>query len=461
MPGSSYGEGMAETVDVIVIGMGPGGESVAGELAEAGLSVVGIDKRLVGGECPYWGCVPTKMMIRAAESLAEGRRVAKLAGTSEVRPDWTPVARRIRDEATDSWNDHAAVERFTKKGGRFVRGEARFTGPGTVRVDEGTEFTAERAVVLNCGTEPAVPPIDGLADSPYWTNREAVEAEEPPESLIVVGGGAIGVELAQAFARFGTRVEVVESAGRVLSAEEPEASELIAKVFADEDIAITTDAKVGAVKHADGSFTVDIGTGRLAAERLLVATGRKADLAALGVDAIGLDTNARFVSPDRRMRVAEGVYAIGDVTGKGAFTHVSMYQAAIVTADILGKPRHDAEYHAVPRVTFTDPEIGAVGLTEAQARDEGRTVRVGRADVSTSARGWIHHVGNAGFIKLVEDVDRGVLVGATSAGPYGGEVLAGLAVAVHAEVPTERLGQMMYAYPTFHRAVSDALASLG
>ena len=191
-----------------------------------------------------------------------------------------------------------------------------------------------------------------------------------------------------------------------------------------------------------------------------MATGRRADLAALGVAAAGIDENAKAVPVDGHMRAAAGVWALGDVVGKGAFTHMSVYHAGIVVADILGEEHHPAEYHAVPRVTFTDPEIGSVGLTEAQAREQGGAVRAGSSQLPSSARGWIHKAGNDGFIKLVEDAERGVLVGATSAGPCGGEVLSMLTLAVHAAVPAPRLGEMIYAYPTFHRAVDEALKSL-
>jgi pyruvate/2-oxoglutarate dehydrogenase complex dihydrolipoamide dehydrogenase (E3) component len=201
------------------------------------------------------------------------------------------------------------------------------------------------------------------------------------------------------------------------------------------------------------------------AQRLLVATGRRADLGSLGAAVLDIPADARFISVDDHCRVTEGVWALGDVTGKGAYTHVSMYQAAIVIRDILrgggdGDPGPPADYRALPRVTFTDPEIAAVGLTEAQAREQDIPVRVGLSQVPSSARGWIHKAGNEGFIKIVEDTNRGVLVGATSAGPVGGEVLSALVVAVHAEVPVDRLRHMMYAYPTFHRGIEDALRSL-
>lgn len=453
---------MAETwgADVVVIGMGPGGEDVAGRLAEAGLEVVGVERQLVGGECPYWGCVPSKMMIRAANVLAEARRVPGMAGDATVRPDWAPVAQRIRDEATDDWDDRVAVERFEAKGGRFLRGEGRIVAPGRVAMGD-REIEARRGIVVATGTHAVIPTIPGLGRVPYWTNREAVEAKELPSSLIVLGGGSVGVELAQVFARFGAEMTVVEMMDRLVPGEEPEAGRLLADVFEAEGVAVRTSARVTEV-HRDGArlaVGLDDGT-RLAAAQLLVATGRRADLAAVGLGAVGVDETRRWVPVDEHLRVTDGVWAVGDITGKGAFTHVAMYQSPIAVADILGQPHAPADYRALPRVIFTDPEIGAVGATEAQAREAGRAVRTGTSEVPRTARGWIHKAGNQGVIKLVEDAERGVLVGASAMGPAGGEVLAALTLAVHAHVPTERLRQMIYAYPTFHRGIEDALGSL-
>jgi pyruvate/2-oxoglutarate dehydrogenase complex dihydrolipoamide dehydrogenase (E3) component len=447
-------------VDVVVVGLGVGGEEVAGRLAEAGLSVVGIEQGLVGGECPYWGCVPSKMMIRAANLLAEARRVDGMAGRAEVHPDWTPVARRIREEATDDWDDQVAVDRFTGKGGRFVRGHGRLVGPGRVAVGDET-FEPTRGVVIGVGTGPAIPPIEGLAGTPYWTNREAIEVETLPSSLLVLGGGAIGLELVQVFARFGVRVGVVEALDRLIAPEEPESSALAAEALAADGVEVHTSVSVEEVGYAHEEFQVGLGDGTtLRAEALLVSTGRRAELGELGLDTVGVDPGARFVKVDERMRAGDGLWAVGDVTGHGGFTHVAMYQAGIAVRDILGEDGPPADYRALPRVTFTDPEIGSVGMTERQARDAGLDVRVGLAQLPSSARGWIHKAGNAGFIKLIEDARRGVLVGATSAGPVGGEVLSALAVAVHGEVPVDRLRHMIYAYPTFHRAIEDALRNL-
>jgi pyruvate/2-oxoglutarate dehydrogenase complex dihydrolipoamide dehydrogenase (E3) component len=453
-----------EHADVVVIGLGPGGEYLAGTLAEAGLRVAGIESRLVGGECPYYGCVPSKMMIRAANLIAETRRVPGMAGTSAITPDWSPVARRIREEATDDWNDKVAADRFAGKGGHLIRGRGKITGAGQVTVTGAGGKTrvvlARKGIVINTGTDPVIPPLDGLAGTPYWTNRDIIQAERAPESLIVLGGGAIGAELAQVFARFGTAVTVIEALPRLLSFEEPEASELIERVLAAEGITVCTNAPAEKISYDGRRFSVRLGRDSCTAERLLVSTGRRADLGALGLAAVGLDPAAAIIPTDGWMRAADGVWAIGDVTGKGAFTHMSMYQADIAVRDILGQGGEPADYRAVPRVTFTDPEIGSVGLTEDQARAAGLRVRSGVTQLPTSARGWIHKAGNDGFIKVIEDAERSVLVGASSAGPCGGEVLSALQVAIRAEVPVATLRNMPYAYPTFHRAIEDALKNL-
>jgi len=451
--------GEAQQADVVVVGLGVGGEEVAGRLAEAGLTVIGVEHTLVGGECPYWGCIPTKMMIRAGNALAEARRIPGLAGAAQVQPDWAPVARRIREQATDTWDDKVAVDRFTGKGGHFVRGRATITGPGRIRVGE-QEWVAARGIVIATGTTAVIPPVEGLAGTPYWTNREAVEAETLPDTLLVLGGGAIGLELSQVMARFGVQVTVIEGGDRLLAMEEPESSETAAAALAADGIKTLTGVRAEHVTHTAG-FSVRLSDGStVTGERLLIATGRAARLADLGLETIGLDPSTRFLSTDDRMRAADRVWAVGDVTGNGAFTHMAMYEADVAVRDILGQGGPAADYHATPRVTFTDPEIGAVGLTEQQARDAGIDVQVGHAALSSSSRGFVHGPGNAGFIKLIVDRSREVLVGATSAGPSGGEVLGALSVAVQAEVPVATLRTTIWAYPTFHRAIGDALRSL-
>ncbi len=453
---------MVDNVDVVVVGLGPGGEYAAQKLAEAGLSVVGVERGLVGGECPFYGCIPSKMMIRASDALAEARRAATLAGETDVRPDWDLVATRIDKQATNHWNDESHATRLAEAGVRVVRGHGRLDGPGRVVVDDGAgtqTFVAARGVVLNAGTEPATLPIDGLAETPYLTNREVMRLAELPESLVVVGGGPIGAELTQVFARFGVRVTLLEVADRILGPEEPEASEVIHRVLAEDGVDVRTGVRIDRVDH-DGVFRVVVDGETLEADQLLVAAGRRTNLADVGLDTVGLDPDARLVRTDERMRAAERLWAVGDITGRGAFTHVSMYQAAVVVRDVLGQDGPWADYRAVSRVTFTDPEVGSVGMTERQARDAGLAVLTGHAELPESSRGWIHQAGNDGLIKLVADGDRGILVGGTAVGPSGGEILGLLAAAVHAEIPIGTLRGMHFAYPTFHRAIEAALGDL-
>lgn len=450
---------MTEVFDAIVVGMGVGGETVAEDLAQAGLRVLGIENRLVGGECPYWGCVPSKMMIRAADLLAEGRRIPGVAGSSAVTPDWAPVAQRIRKEATDNWDDRVAVERFEKKGGTFLRGTGRLLGPGRVEVN-GTTCEAKRAVVLATGTSAAIPPIPGLKDVAFWTNREAIEVEELPASLAVLGGGAVGLELAQVFARFGVQVTVIEGMDHVLALEEPEAGAILAEVLARDGIELCLSARAQSVRKEGSMIAIALEGGRqVNAERLLVATGRRANLAGLGLDRVGLDQAARSVEVDGHLRAGEKLWAVGDLTGKGAFTHVAVYQARIATRDILGKDGPEADYSALPRVTFTDPEVGAAGITEATARKQGLRVKTGLQKTSVTARGWIHGPGNDGFIKVVLDAERGTIVGATCMGPRGGDVLGIFELAIKAKIPADQLNHLIYAYPTFYRGVGEAIAA--
>jgi pyruvate/2-oxoglutarate dehydrogenase complex dihydrolipoamide dehydrogenase (E3) component len=471
---------MTSDFDLIVIGLGPGGEEVAGRMAEAGWSVLGIDQRLVGGECPYFGCIPSKMILRGADLIGEARRIEGFAGHASVEPDFGPVAARIRSEATDDWDDQAAVDRLEGTGATFVRGHARLNGRGTdgrlsVTVGENTYRAAK--VVLGTGTAPAIPSIDGLAElratgegpaGPVWTNREAVQARSAPHSLVVLGGGAIGCELAQGFARFGSAVTLVEAAPRILMPEEPETSRVIADVLRRDGLDVREGVAAQQVRASADAVAVTLADGSVVTgEKLLVATGRKPNLDDIGLDTIQLDPSARSLPVDDAMQVrhddepVEGLYAVGDITGRGAFTHVAVWQARALIAQLLEREEPFGGYHGLAWATFTDPEVGRVGMSEQQARDKGLTVRVGGEPISSSSRGWIHGPGNDGFIKIVEDADRHVLVGATVVGPYGGELLGLLTLAVHAEIPIATLANMHYAFPTLHRAVLESVRSLG
>jgi pyruvate/2-oxoglutarate dehydrogenase complex dihydrolipoamide dehydrogenase (E3) component len=447
--------------DVVILGLGTGGEDVALQLCDAGLDVVGIEPALLGGECPYWACIPSKMMTRASGLLQEARRVNGVAGHAEVTPDWAPLAERIRLEATGDWDDSVAVARFTGKGGRFVRGYGKLTSPDTVVVGEET-FTARRGIVIATGSRFFIPPIPGLSDVDYWTTHEAISAPELPDSLVVLGGGAVGCELGQVFARFGVDVTIVEGQDRLLALEEPEASEVIVSVFEAEGISLRLGVHAERVRSRGDSIVVGLDDGsEVVADRILIATGKRVDLDGLGLEAAGIDASGRSIAVDDRMRAADGIWAMGDVTAKAMFTHVALYQGATVVADIVGEEPPPTEYAAVPRVTFTDPEVGAVGMSESEARAAGIDVAVVVKQVPSTFRGWLHGPGNEGVIKLIADREAGVLVGATAAGPRGGEVLGMLSTAVHARVQLSDLRHMIYAFPTFHGAIGEALGAYG
>ena len=450
---------MTEELDVVIMGLGTGGEDLALQLLDAGLEVAGIEPQLVGGECPYWACIPSKMAIRAANLLAEARRVNGVAGRAQVTADWSHVAKRIRDEATADWDDSVAVARFQGKGGRLVRGWGRLTGPRSVAVGDQT-FEVRIGVVIATGSKPAIPPVPGLADVPYWTTHDAIAADPLPASLIVLGGGAVGCELGQVFARFGVEVTIVEGRDRILPLEEPEASLLIGSVLESEGIEIRSGARVKSAALRDDDIELEMeGGASVSAKRVVVATGRTVDLSELGLDSAGLDGNGRFVDVDDRMRAGEGIWALGDVTGKAMFTHAAYHQSAIIAGDILGLGTRPITYDAIPRVTFTDPEVGSVGLGEAQARERGLDVAVAVKNVPSTFRGWLHDTGMQGLIKLVIDTASDTLVGATVVAPNGGEVLGLLSLAVHQHTSIEALRNMTYAFPTFHGGIGEALGA--
>lgn len=451
---------MATEHDVIVVGLGVGGELVAGELAESGMDVLGVERKLVGGECPYWGCIPSKIAVRAGNSLAEAKRVNELAGRTKSEPDYSPVAAHIA-EATADWDDEVAVKRLVDKGMTFLRGGAKIVSPTAIEVD-GERHSARRGLVIAAGGEPAVPPIEGLSDVDYWTNRDALEAKSLPESLVVLGGGPIGLELAQSYARLGTEISVVEMGDHALPTEEPENSKAMDDVLADEGIELRAGVSADRVSASSSGVSATLSDGSsVDGARLLVAVGRRYDLTGIGVAEAGIDPDAGSIEVDEHLRAAEGVWAVGDVTGKGAFTHMATYQGRIAVADILERDHAGADYRAVPRVTFTDPEVASVGLTHAQAQGRGLDVEVGVSETASSARGWIHGPGaEHGVTKLVADAREGVLIGASTMGPAAGEVVGLLILAIKERIPVASLRQLIYPYPTFVRGLEDALAQL-
>lgn len=454
---------MDREFDVIAVGAGTAGEAVATELADSGLSVAVIERDLVGGECPYWGCVPSKTLLRSAELLKETDRARDLAASRvEVDMDFAKIAQRTlaMSRRLDDTNPAKAVAEH----GTLIRGEGQVVAPDRVEVD-GVRLTARRGIVIGTGTSAAIPPIEGLDQVSYWTNREAVHAEQVPHSLIVLGGGAIGAELAQAFSRFGSQVTIVESAPRLAVNEEPEVSDLLRQHLEAGGITVKAGAKAQRVTADGAGVRLELDSGEvLSGERLLVATGRRANLGGLDLAATGLEKSERGwlkVDP-ATLSAAEHIWAGGDVTGIGNFTHLAHYHGTLIGRNLRGE-KHTADHRAVPRVTFVDPEIASVGSTEAQAREQGLRVGVVSSDAGNTARGYIHGFESGGLIKLVADLQSRRLVGASVVSPRAGEIISEMVLAIRANVPLEVLADTIMAFPTFSRQVQgefDKLARL-
>ncbi len=446
--------------DVICIGAGTVSEGVAAQLEGSGISLAVVERELVGGECPYWGCIPSKTLLRSAEVLAEAGRARTLAASRvEWDVDFAKIAQRTHDISRDE-DDTKATESLTEQGATIIRGEGHLVGPRTVTVGD-RELTARRGIVIATGTSAAIPPIPGLDRVGYWTNREAVLTRELPRSLLVLGSGPIGAELAQAFARFGTEVRVVEAVDRLMPAEEPEAGEHLAKAFASDGVAVSTSATAVAVEPGDGVIRLRLESGEeFGAERLLVAVGRRPKLYGFDLAAAGVSTTERgwVKVDDATLVAAPGIWAGGDITGIGAFTHLSWYHGTIIGRQFRGQPAV-ADHRAIPRVTFTDPEIASVGLSEATARKQLGEVRTAVGDVGNGTRGYINGE-PGGVIKLIADGRRGVLVGALVVGPRAGEIIAELTLAIRADIPLPILADTLHAFPTFSRDLDGLFPQL-
>ena len=450
---------MADTYDVIVVGGGPTGEHAVGRCVDAGLSAALVERELVGGECSYWACMPSKTLLRPGQVLAAARRVPGAASAVTGDLD-APEALARRDWMTAGWDDKGQVRWLDGLGATLVRGRGRLAGERRVEVEaaDGSKRTlsATRAVILATGSVPVVPPIDGLRDIRTWDNRDVTSAKHVPDRLVVLGGGAVGVEMAQAWRRLGSReVTVVEAAERLVPNEEAFAGEQLATAFAAEGIAVITGTKLIAARRDadDAPVTATLEDGRtIAADEILVAVGRRPNTADLGLDTVGLEPG-RAVPVDDTLSVpavpGAWLYAIGDVNGRALFTHMGKYHARVAVDAVIGRQVSDlADRGMVPRVTFTDPQVASVGLTEAQARDQGIDARVVRVGLEQTAGAAIAGEGVTGTAQLVVDESRQVIVGATFTGPDIDGILHSATVAIVGEVPMDRLRHAVAAFPT-------------
>jgi len=463
---------VSDTFDVIVIGAGPAGENAAGRCAEGGLAVAIVERELVGGECSYWGCMPSKALLRPGDALAAARRVP---GAVEAVTGVIDVAAALawRDSIVGRWDDTGQLPWLEERHVALVRGAGRLAGEKAVDVEgrDGSvrRLTARRAVVVATGTKPVVPPIPGLAEARPWDNRSVTAVKDIPRRLLVLGGGAIGVEMAQAMRRLGAdEVTVVEGLDRLLAKEEPFAGREVQEAFEAEGIGVITGARMTAVDRPAGAAplraTLDGGT-VVEADEILVAIGRKPNTGDLGLDTVGLEPG-RPVEVDDRLRargVAGGwLYAVGDCNGLALLTHMGKYQARIAGDVILGKDAVDrASRDVIPRVTFTDPQVCAVGLTESQARERGLAVRVVDHPTGAVAGGSVTAKGFRGTSRLVVDEARRVLVGATFTGPGTADLLHSATVAIAGEVPLERLWHAVPSFPTVSEVWLRLLESYG
>ena len=455
-----------EIFDVVVLGAGSAGESISIALAERGRRVALVESLRVGGECPYVACMPSKSLLRSAQARNDARALRDLGGAAAapvLDGDDEAFRRAVerRDEIANDRDDAGAAENVEAAGVVLVRGHGKVVRPGVVDVD-GRELSCTD-LVLATGSHPNAPDIPGLDTVPTWTSDEALSAQERPASLVVIGGGAVGCELAQVHVRFGVRTTLVESGPQVAGKEEPSIAALLAQVLRDDGV----DLRLGVQAHRaeltdDGSARLQLSDGTsVTAERVLVAIGRTPTTDGLGLDVLGISTSeSGAVEVDDHCRVVgqAHVWAAGDITGTAPYTHTANYQARVVTENLMGGDRR-ADLRAIPRAVYTDPAVASVGMAEAQAREQGIDAVTAVMDLGEVARTSTEGAGS-GRLVLTADRSRGVLIGAAAIGPHADEWLSEATLAIRAEIPLSVLADVVHAFPTFGEAYEPPLREL-
>ena len=449
---------MSQEFDVVCLGGGVAGEALAGGLRDSGLTLAVVERELVGGECPYWGCMPSKTLLRSGETLSEADRARVLAAS---RVDWSvdfpKVSTRVLWMARDL-DDSRPAAALEATGAKLFRGEGTLTDLRTVDV-RGEQLVARRAVVIANGSTAVIPSIPGLDTVDYWTNRQAAIPRELPASLAILGGGAIGIELGQAFARLGSKVTIIEAGPTFLGLEEPEAGAALKPHLEADRITLSIGDPVARVDKQGATVVVHLKSGTMvSADRLLVATGRRPNSEAWCATGIAQTDRGWLKVDPATLEERPGIFGAGDVTGLGGFTHLAYYHGQVIARRVRGLDAR-ADHTAVPRVTFTDPEVASVGLSESAARERGIDVIVATADPAETARGYIHDFHN-GAIKLVGDRTRGVVIGATLVTPRAGEILGELVVAIKLGTPLKTLADVIHPFPAFNRVIGECLGEL-
>jgi pyruvate/2-oxoglutarate dehydrogenase complex dihydrolipoamide dehydrogenase (E3) component len=444
---------MENGYDAVILGAGPGGEVAVNMLIKAGKRIALFEQELIGGECTNWGCIPSKTLLRPADLKGETSRAA---GVEEARLEFASLS-AYRDYMVSDHDDSRRVTSYENRGITVVKAPGTITGPGRVEAD-GRVFETE-AIVLASGAEAIVPPIPGLEETGFWTNREVTNVHELPSSAAFIGGGVVSVELAQFLARFGVRCAII---GPSLAArEDPAVAERLAEILSEDGIELRIGPKAEAVRREGSERVVTLDSGEeVRAEVVVVAVGRRPRTQGIGLESVGIEAGPQGIPVDDCCRAGDAVWAIGDCTGIAQFTHVAKYQARIACADILGRPGK-ADYRAVPRVLFTDPEIASVGLTEADAREQGIDVVSAVIDLPTSiARSYTYEQHPKGTLAVIADRSRGVLIGAWAMAPLAGEWIHQAVLAIKAEIPLAVLKDTMQQFPTFSEAFGLALRQL-